>query len=268
MPGRFVLPPALEEVSGLYIDARDTVFWWHNDSGHRPVLYHTDAQGTMLDSVVLPVRNKDWEDLAAAPDGRLFIGDFGNNCHCRDDLRIYIYERQTGRVDSLLFQYPDFPGTQPPMRWRNFDMEGFFYADDSLHLFSKAALRGKNYTTKHYVLPAAPGTYTAELRDSLVLPKRVVTAAAMSPDGQEVALLAYRFRFLLKFFPSSAANVFLLSGYSGTDFLQGDVKKVRFWPYLIPTQFESLDYWNGETIYIASERTPLKRAHARRLKRR
>lgn len=265
MPGRFTLPAGIPEVSGLYIDTRDTVFWWHNDSGHGPLLYQTDARGQLLDTVRLPVPSKDWEDITAAPDGRIFIGDFGNNCHCRDDLRIYLYNRHSGQVDSILFRYPDFPGQQPPLPQRNFDMEGFFFFQDSLHLFAKGALRGKNYTTKHYVLPASPGQYLAELRDTLVLPRRVVTAAAISPDGQQVALLAYRFRFILKVFPSSAANVFVLSDYPGTHFLRGEVRKVRFWPYLIPTQYEALDYWDEHTVYIASERTPLRKAHARRL---
>ncbi|MEQ8705466.1 MAG: hypothetical protein RIC19_16175 [Phaeodactylibacter sp.] len=239
--------------------------WWLNDSGNAPVLYRTDGGGALLETyAVAGAVNRDWEDLAAAPDGRVFIGDFGNNANRRQDLCIYILE-QDGSLDSIRFNYPDQSAFPPPEGQWQFDMEGFFYHQDSLHLFSKDK-SADSYLTKHYSLPARPGQYTANLRGQLQLPKRIVTGAAISPDGETVVLLAYRFKMLLGFFPLTPADIFVFRGYTGTDFLDGSMQRVRGARCLMPTQYEAIDFTGPRTVYIASERTPLFHQKAKRRK--
>lgn len=262
---KFVLPSELKEVSGLYIaDSND--FWWHNDGGNEAALYRTDGKGCPKEKIRLPeIKNIDWEEITHDTEGNIYICDFGNNRNNRQDLKIYIYNPTTNAIDSILFNYSDQRAFPPQQDEANFDMEGAFWHQDSLHLFSKNRLSNKKFLTKHYVLPAVAGTHTALLRNSITLKKRVVTAAAISPDGKRVALLAYNFKRLLGIFPISGASVFLISDFSGTNFLDGQIHKIGTKSFIFATQFESLDWLNDEEIYIASEQTVFIKPKAKRL---
>lgn len=261
---KYKLPKELTEVSGLFQAGPDSL-WWHNDGGHGAELFLTNSRGELLWKGTVPgTLNRDWEDLTADDRGNIYIGDFGNNLNRRRDLAIYIYNPATGSLDSILYRYPDQRDFPPQPRNQNFDMEAFFWFQDSLHLFSKNHLRQGNYYTKHYSLPARPGAYEAVLRDSLYLKKRVVTAAAISPDGQSVALLAYWFKPFLGFIPITPADIFILTNFSGTDFLDGEVRRRKGVRCLWPTQFEALDYIDPTSVWIASERTILYRQKMKR----
>lgn len=258
---RVKLPDALPEASGLYAAASDSL-WWINDSGNSAELFRTNASGALLEQLpVIGSINRDWEDLTADPAGNIYIGDFGNNRNRRQDLCIYILSKQ-GLLDSIRFDYPDQSAFPPPEGEWQFDMEGFFFHQDSLHLFSKDKSR-TSFVTKHYVLPAKPGTYTAALRRTIELPKRVVTAAAISADGQMVVLLSYRFKMLLGLFPLTPADMFVFYDYEGTDFLGGKMKRVKAARSFWPTQYEAIDFVGERKVYIGSERTPLFRQQAR-----
>lgn len=266
---RFALPPQLVEVSGLYVAGPDSL-WWHNDSGNRPVLYCTDGQGRLKDSLVLAVANRDWEDLTADASGRMYVGDFGNNANRRTDLMVWcvpppFVASDTLEPQAIPFFWPDQRTFPPAPQWRNFDCEGFFWARDSLFLFSKDELgrRRGHYRTKLYVLPArAEGRRAAVLRDSLELPNRVVTGAALSADGRMVALVGYDFRRVLGVLPWSRASVFVLHNWNGYDF-----EGVRIWrkhvSFLLPTQYEAIDFLDEATLLIARERTPFSRQLAK-----
>lgn len=263
---RFPLPAALREVSGLYRQSADSL-WWHNDSGDQPRLVLTNAKGDLLKEIILPIKNVDWEDITADKLGNIYIGDFGNNANARKNLRIYVYQPALGLLDSILFQYPDQQAFPPQPEQSNFDMEGFFWYGDTLHLFSKNRLLVGNYITKHYTLPARPGVYNATLTDSIYLKKRVVTAAAISADGKTVALLSYFFRRTLGFIPKTRTTIWILEDFQNSHFLRGNLKKqnVRKFPPL-PTQFEAIDFIDNQSVYIASERTPLYRQKAKRIR--
>lgn len=265
-PRKFKLPNILEEVSGLYLqDAQH--WWWLNDSGNSPDLFTTNQQGDSLKIIPVPgVKNQDWEDLTADQDGNIYIGEFGNNCHCRENLKIYRYHPGSGQLDSILYHYEDQTAFPPGAAWKNFNMEGFFWHQDTLHLFSKNQLQTGNYFTKHYVLPAQPGTQVASLRDSLFLKKRVVTGAAISADGKKVALIAYNFKRLFGFIPISGASVFTLEDYPQGHYLQGKLEKHPVPPFFLSTQYESIDFWDASTVYIASERTVFIKPRARKIK--
>lgn len=265
IPKKFKLPKEILEASGLYYAGKDSL-WWLNDSGNPPELFLTDQKGHLKQTVLLPAVNRDWEDLTADNQGNIYIGEFGNNQNKRQDLRIYIYHPSTNALDSILFSYPDQHAFPPAPGQCNFDMEGFFWHNDSLHLFSKNRLLKGNYYTKHYTLPAHPGNFVAALKDSVYLKNRVVTAAAISPDNQTVALLAYYFKKCLGFIPISRATVFTFQNFDNTHFLKGKVNKKRVGKFLIPTQFECLDFIDNQRVYIASERTPLFKQQAKLVK--
>lgn len=260
------LPAQLAEASGLHIAAPDSL-WWHNDSGGKASLFLTDGKGRLLAELSVPhTLNKDWEDLTTDPQGRFYIGDFGNNANRRQDLRIYIFHPAAQTTDSILFSYPDQTAFPPPPHQAAFDMEAFLWWNDTLHLFSKNRLVAGNYLTRHYTLPAAPGRYTATLIDSVLLPRRVVTAAAISPDGSQVALLSYLFRWVLGFIPVTRTTVFLWEDFPGSRFLQGRSRAVRVRKCLFPTQYEAIDYRPDGALLIASESVPFRKAHFRTVK--
>ena len=197
---QFRLPDVLREVSGLHYAAPDSL-WWLNDSGDSPTLYLTNGVGEIKEKIRLPIRNVDWEDLTGDDKGRLYIGDFGNNRSLRQDLKIYTYEPASGALDSIAFHYSDQTDYTGTSATQSFDVEGFFWYQDSLHLFSKSQLPKSNYLTKHYVLSQQGGTQMAELRDSIILKKRAVTAAAIDPATGRVALLSYYYKVVLGFWP-------------------------------------------------------------------
>lgn len=261
------LPEELKEVSGLYAAGTDSL-WWLNDSGNAPALFLTDAQGEIKQVNLLGfqgLRNRDWEDLTHDDVGNIYIGDFGNNANRRQDLCIYKL-MPDGHLDSITFRYPDQTAFPPEKADANFDMEGFFWYQDSLHLFSKSRLGNKNYTTRYYVLPDQPGDYAARLKDSLYLKKRVVTGAAISKDGKTTVLLAYHFKKWLGFIPFTPASVFVFKNEGESFALSEKYQKIRVPKCALPTQYEAIDFADAQHVWVATEQTILLKQKARKIK--
>lgn len=236
------LPAEISESSGLWVEATDR-FWTHNDSGDDPVLYAFDSSGLLVHQLFLPsATNVDWEDLAFDYAGRMFIGDFGNNSQQRTDLKIHIVPwplDTTGLIPGVLaFSYPD-QVTFPSLA--NFDMEGFFFRNDSLYLFSKNKITNTTGYSKVYRLPADTGTYVAELLDSIHTGSPV-TAADISPSGQRVVLLCY--------------GKFILFETGGTM----DVAQWQRRDYGLPlSQTEAIAFWGEDTVFLTDEQGKLYR---------
>jgi hypothetical protein len=77
--GRFDLSQ-IPESSGIVKSRRHPgVFWVHNDSGNSATLFAVDRQGRILNQFAIAAPNIDWEDVAIDDQGRLYIGDIGNN---------------------------------------------------------------------------------------------------------------------------------------------------------------------------------------------
>lgn len=190
----------VRESSGLALaDPSGNSFWTHGDGGAPSALYKVQNTGELLQTLPVPnASNHDWEDLARDPrTGRLYLGDFGNNRNARRDLMIYILDPANPvGVDTIRFSYPDQHQFPPAKKERNFDCEAFYFAHDSLYLFTKNRGKGGLWT-KQYRLPARPGTYVATLLDSLEL-ETWVTAADIAPDGRTMALLGYGFVYLFE----------------------------------------------------------------------
>lgn len=161
--------------------------WTHNDSGGDPELYALDTvTGMIVQKLVL--RNAvhtDWEDITAG-NGKIFIGDFGNNTGNRTDLRIYVVDsaQWNGPVDSadaqvIYFSYADqsdFSGSNPA---HNFDCEAMTFYNDTITLFTK---NHGNLWTKRYKIPAIPGTYVALPVDSFAV-NGLITGACQWSDS-------------------------------------------------------------------------------------
>lgn len=253
LPNRQKLPTALREVSGM-VRTPEGHLWLLNDSRNPPELFRYDpCTRQLLEKRTLPVPNRDWEDLTLGPDGTLYIGDFGNNRNDRQDLCIFRYHLRTEAIDSIRFIYPD-QREFPPQRYAdwNFNCEAMVFWRDSLHLFSKSVF-ASNCTVKHYIVPARPGVYVAELRDSLRLPKRVVTGAALSDDGQTLALVSYIGGRRLGIFPYAHASIFFFRNFPEGYFLRGRMESQRLPQFPLARQYESIAPWSQNCWLVANE---------------
>lgn len=257
---RVVLPRVLPEVSGGI--ATDTCFWWLNDGGNPAVLWATDFDGNLMDSMDIGDGQTDWEALEKDSNGRLYIGDFGNNLNRRRDLKIIRFSPQTQHSDTIHFRYSDqlaFP--PPPGNWQ-YDCEAMVVEAERIFLWTKPRLDGKYQTFHHYELPNRPGHHVAELIGKTTLKRAVPTDAFR--EGNELTLLTYHYRYFLGFFPLSRADLvtFSLSGNGRIESIL-DRRKIRSFPY-VPL-YETIFRKDGQWI-IAAENTPLKREKFMRLK--
>jgi hypothetical protein len=122
-----------------------------------------------------------------------------------------------------------------------------FY-NDTLHLFTKD--RSQAHRTRYYVVPAQPGRHVAVLRDSLRL-RTLVTGAALSPNGHQVALLGY-------------GGLFLFEGPPGARLFQ----KAKTYRRLLTTgQAEGAAFLDDKTLLLSNERGRLFRVAPRSVKR-
>ncbi len=197
--------PEINESSGLVASRlHDGIFWTHNDSGDGPRIFAIDRNGAKVaEYAVEGARAVDWEDIAIDGNGRLYLGDIGNNGNDRRDLTVYVIPEPhpahsgTVRVErTLRYRYADQTGFPDPSHLE-FDCEAMLYWDGALYLFSKH--RG-NTRTKLYRLdtvgrPAGDAEVAlapiATIELGAPSPFGVPTAADISADGRYVALLTY-----------------------------------------------------------------------------
>lgn len=179
--------PGISESSGLCQDGNGH-FLTHNDDTDS-CIYRTGIHGEDLGKECIPVRNTDWEEICRAPNGRIFLGDFGNNLNRRKDLSILILDPSSGLTGKIRFAYEDQNAWPPVNPFRmDFDCEAMVFDRDSLWLFTKNKDRN---SASVYVLPARPGSCLARKCGEIKL-QGTVTAAALRPDGKELVLLVYR----------------------------------------------------------------------------
>jgi hypothetical protein len=244
------LDDRVQETSGLvFANGR---LWTHNDSGGNPALYSIDtSNGKILQTVVLDgATNVDWEDLTRSPT-HLYVGDMGNNTGNRKDLRIYRFPLQIldstkdtihVAAETISFAYADqtdFTSRQE----HNFDCEAILYFQDHLYLFTK---NWQDSRCNIYMLPPTPGNYQAERQGSFDS-RGLVTGADISPMGKEIVLVGYNTKTLGVF-------AWLLSGYTGNQFLSADRKLFRLGDFSGSGQMEAVSYIDNNTFFFSSEK--------------
>lgn len=236
----------LLESSGVAVSrAHPGVLWTHNDAGSAPVLYATDTLGTALGTwEVTGARSVDWEDIALGPCASgtcLTIGDIGDNEEARQSVVLYRIPEPdpaqdggaTGPAESLTIRYQDRPR----------DVEALFVDQvGGTWLVTK----GRSTGILVYHVPAAAWaspSATAVLVDSLPIQRhlpsgRLVSGAALAPDGRRVAVRTYRDLFLLvledgRLRPAPGPNRCEILG--------------------LEDQGEAVDWWDEGTLVLTSE---------------
>ncbi len=187
----------LDECSGICPSPWSEHFLMLNDSGGKPEIYEVSKNGELISTRPVPgAVNRDWEEITADPAGNVYIGDFGNNGNSRQDLTIYKYaggaSAGTAAPRKITFRYER--QTFEPGEKKEYDCEAFFWANDSLYLFTKSWETGIR-ACRMYVLPDRPGDYEVAPRDEVFL-KAQITGAAISPDKSRFALISYGKIFL------------------------------------------------------------------------
>ena len=247
------LPTLLNESSGLVYTNHQ--LWTLNDGGNPPSIYRLDtATGKVLQEVrISNAVNADWEDMAA-DDQYIYIGDFGNNANGnRTDLKILRISKSLIGSDSLLlleaeiiaFTYPDQIIENPVTTGPNataFDCEAFLVKNGMIHLFTKDWIQGH---TKHYTLPATPGTRVATLREEFNV-QGLITGADMD-DHNEVVLIGYTSDF-------SGTFIWLLADYKADSFFSGNKRRIDLGPTLTTGQVEGICFRSNSGAFASSER--------------
>jgi hypothetical protein len=208
-----VLPEELRESSGLAISrTQPGVLWSHNDSGDGPNLYALDTSGRILARIrVSDAMARDWEDIAAGPcpaavaaapsqESCLYLGDTGDNDQLRREVTIYVVVEprvggsavvSTVSARSINYRYPDRPT----------DAEGLAVRPNGdITIVSK----GRRGSIDFYGIPASIAAQALVSGDTVtalftgntgIQPDqrtgRLVTAAAVSPDGMTLAVRTY-----------------------------------------------------------------------------
>ncbi len=205
--------PRLTESSGVIASRRyPGVFWTLNDSGNPPEIFATDSTGRDLGVyTVTGAANYDWEAITRGPCGTgecIYIADTGDNDEIRRSVRLYRMPEPavqaggqgvTARAEVLEVRYPDGPH----------DVEAAVVdRAGAVLLVSKGRSRG----VQAFRVPASGWTHkvvTAEALGRLpVAPGRgvrgLVTDAALSPDGSEIAVRTYVEIFFFRLGPRDA----------------------------------------------------------------
>ena len=190
------LPALITEASGLQCPTPGLCFTF-NDSNDDSRIYRVDENGQFISQLVIQgVIQEDFEDIAYSNDGRLFIGDFGNNSNNRQDLRIHILTDYSGSVTvpaTIEFTYEDQTDFPPSDSDLNYDVEAMIHWQDSLFLFTRNRTNPYNGLTKIYSLCDEAGSQTAFLRGevfgNLSELHNSITAADISPSGNRIVWL-------------------------------------------------------------------------------
>jgi hypothetical protein len=242
------LPSAVNESSGLLYTGGSV--WTHNDSGNPAVLFRVDStSGQVLQQVAISnFANTDWEDLAASAQ-YVYIGDFGNNNGNRRDLRILrVAKTDLGAsatmatAQAINFSYPDQTDFTPRNNAHNFDCEAFFFANDSLHLFTK---NWSDLQTRYYTVPATPGTHVAHLKGTFNV-NGLITGADVNSTGTTAVLLGYNVTGLTTF-------MWVLSGFQGTSYLKANKRRIELPSALLIGQAEGICFAKNARVFISNE---------------
>lgn len=262
---------AIRESSALQASRRQPgVFWTLSDSGNPAAIYALARDGRLLGSFEISgAKNNDWEAMALDDQGRLYIGDVGNNANRRRDLEVLVVEEPTvdleGNhrvgpppaplpvVDRLPFHYRD--QVQPPDgRIRDFDCEALFWARGKLYLLTKE--RSSGGTVLYRFDQGATRPFLARVGrfdfGELAGPSGMTaTGADASFDGSTLAVLGYRAVFLFE------------RPVEGDDYLRAGPVRTITLSAGVTRQAEGIA-WDGDDLVISNEQGSLHRIRSAR----
>jgi len=240
--------PARDEVSGIVKSEKNNdTYWIHGDSGTKDHIYAINSKGEIISkdknykgAKVKGAKNKDWEDIALGENGTLILADFGNNCHCRDDLKILIVEEpepdddEAEVIEEYKIRYPERDGVLSLFMEDNHNAEAVFMKGGIIYIITKNESGGEAKlfrldfpTTKEINILTEIETFKF---------KGQVTAADISNDESKLAVLTYN-------------SIWVFDLDEKEEFFSG---KTYRQPIRGVEQVESITF-SGESLIIAEE---------------
>jgi hypothetical protein len=230
------LPSELEETSGLEFKGNHLLT--HNDSGDKARLYEFTTEGKLIKSTLFyDLKNKDWEDLAA-DDHHYYIADTGNNFATRENLRIYILNKELIPEGTIQIRY-EAQKSFSKASINEYDAEALTVVGENLVLFSK---NRKTRQSQLYSFPKTAGEYSLT-PIATIDTEALITAADYSEKEDLLALTGYDFDGKQYF-------------YTLAKFRQNGIKNIDLTRYPIPVnpaQIEALKIINKNEFWITSE---------------
>ena len=243
------LDKKLYETSGLVlIDNKYLIT--HNDGGNKSEIYVLNLEGKLLKTIdVDEAKNRDWEDLATDDQGRLYIGDFGDNLNVRDKKQIYILrsgfvddKNQKVNADKITFTYPDQKKFPPHKSEMNFDAEAFIWLNGQIYIFTKCRTKPFTGISYIYTIPATEGEHVAKKIGRFQFCSSnwqwcSVTAADYNPKTKELSILTY-------------SKLYVYSNFKGHNFWEGKRKTYNITSI---KQREAICYNGKNSWYMTDE---------------
>lgn len=182
----------VDEASGI-ADSRNIPgnVWIHEDGDNPAAIYLFSNEGVFRKRIDLPLRNRDWEDMAIGPGPEagksyIYIGEIGDNATVHNEYFIYRFlepanaEDVPTQIDNIKFLYDD---------GRKYNAETLLLdpLTKDLYVITKAVFTEKIFRLKYPQSTSA--TNTAEFMGTTQ--QFVLTAGEISADGQQILLKTY-----------------------------------------------------------------------------
>lgn len=173
-----------KEASGVVPDA-DGGAWTLDDSGNPAALYHLRADGSVDTVAIEGVTNTDWEELIADRDPTIaWIADTGDNLERRDTVQLHRIVLDDGATAltptrTLEVTYAD----------DHYNVEAGVATSDAIYLLSKNA--GPSTILRVPLDQGDSPVAEAVGEFTPVGPMKLVTGAALAPDGRTVLVRTY-----------------------------------------------------------------------------
>ncbi len=168
---------------------RPGIYWTHNDHGSRPAIFAIGRNGDCVNRFLIDAPNHDWEDIALDEQGRLYIGDIGDNEHTRSMLYVYRLPEPDARGASAKDPLPIERRWQLQCPKEPLNFEALVIWQGHGYLISKM---NKQHPAGLYRFPldAPDAPVTLEHLGHLSV-RDQVTAADIRSDGKLLAVLTY-----------------------------------------------------------------------------
>lgn len=242
----FFVPEEVEETSGLFFFKGELVT--QNDSGGGNTLYVLDTAGGEVKKriPVVGALNRDWEALGMS-EGKLYIGDFGNNNARRKDLCIYIsdlskFPDAPPTLDSIRFFYAEQSNFEKQKRNHDFDCEAMVVYNDTVYLYSKAWADG---ISKIRILPAKAGEYAAKEINRFDA-GGLITDAAYHEEKRTLVLVGYNVET-----PVMQPFIWIFENSHPSKISRDDGIKINLDPAY--SQIEGVTFINDRRIAVTAE---------------
>ncbi len=185
-----MLAVEIAESSGLVESRiRPGVYWTHNDHGSRSALFAITRNGDSVNRFLLDVPNNDMEDIAMDEEGRLYLGDIGDNDRERDLYYVYRFSEPDPRGPSAKVPLASERRWQLRCPKESLNFEALFVWKGFGYLIAK---NSKQQQAGLYRFPLDAPDEPRKLEGLGKLGIREpVTAADIRRDGRLLAVLTY-----------------------------------------------------------------------------